>query len=111
MTMTSPFRSARRTDRGFSLIEILVATSLLVIGMTGVLALFTTALTLESEAEQRTDVALALPEAVREIETVLGVAAYGGKAVGAAAAEHAASVKEQYERWGGVIRRLGIRLD
>ncbi len=92
MTTTSMHRTKRRSDQGFSLIEILVATALLVIGMTGVLALFTTALTLEAEAEQRTDVALALPEAVREIETVLGVAAYGGKAVGAAAAGQAKGV-------------------
>ena len=31
--------------------------------------------------------------------------------VASSAAEHAASVKEQYERWGGVIRKLGIKLD
>jgi prepilin-type N-terminal cleavage/methylation domain-containing protein len=73
----------RSEERGFSLIEILVAASLLVIGMSGILALFTTALALEAEAEERTDVSLALPEALREIEHAVGVAAYGKKAVGA----------------------------
>ncbi len=31
--------------------------------------------------------------------------------VASSPAEHAASVKEQYERWGGVIRKLGLKLD
>jgi len=31
--------------------------------------------------------------------------------VASSAAEHAASVQEQYERWGGVIRKLGLKLD
>jgi prepilin-type N-terminal cleavage/methylation domain-containing protein len=71
--------SARRGERGFTLIEILVASTLLVVGMTGILALFTTALALEAEAEERTDVALALPEALREVESEVGAAAYGIK--------------------------------
>jgi prepilin-type N-terminal cleavage/methylation domain-containing protein len=76
----------RRRDAGFTLVEILVATSLLVIGMSGVLALFSTALALEAEAEERTDVALALPEAIREIEQALGASAYGVAPAGPAAA-------------------------
>ena len=31
--------------------------------------------------------------------------------VASSAAEHAVTVKEQYERWGAVIRKLGLKLD
>jgi hypothetical protein len=72
----------RRSEAGFSLIEILVATSLLVVGMTGILALFTAALTLEAEAERRTDVALALPEAMRRIDAALFTSSKSSGAAG-----------------------------
>ena len=52
--MTRALSVRRRDASGFTLIEVLVATSLLVVGMTGVLALFGAALALESEAEERT---------------------------------------------------------
>lgn len=35
----------------------------------------------------------------------------GAEVVASTPAEHAASVKEQSERWGGVIRRLNLKLD
>ena len=31
--------------------------------------------------------------------------------VSSTAAERAASGKERYERWGGVVRKLGLKLD
>lgn len=94
--MTRALSVRRRDASGFTLIEVLVATSLLVVGMTGVLALFGAALALESEAEERTDVALALPEALREIDAVLGAAVYGGKATGAAAGNRKAALGGEF---------------
>ena len=35
----------------------------------------------------------------------------GSEVLASTPAEHAAAVKEQYERWGGVIRKLGLKLD
>lgn len=60
--------STRRGTDGFTLIEILVAMMLLVIGMTGIISLFTTALDLEARAAERTDIGLALPDVVSAIK-------------------------------------------
>ena len=53
----------------------------------------------------------ALAAALKEPDVVKIFADGGSEIVGGTAAEHAASVKEQYERWGGVIRKLGLKLD
>lgn len=55
----------RRHESGFTLIEILISMGLLVIGMTGILTLFSVALELESRAAERHDVASAMPEVMR----------------------------------------------
>ena len=47
---------------GFTLIEVLIAMGLLVIGMTGILTLFSVALDLEAKAAERHDIAAAMPE-------------------------------------------------
>jgi prepilin-type N-terminal cleavage/methylation domain-containing protein len=52
---------------GFTLIEVLMAMSLLVIGMTGILTLFSVALDLESRAAERHDIASAIPEILNQI--------------------------------------------
>jgi prepilin-type N-terminal cleavage/methylation domain-containing protein len=54
-----------RNEPGFTLIEVLIAMALLVIGMTGILTLFSVALDLEAEAAERHDVASAMPEVLR----------------------------------------------
>ena len=53
----------------------------------------------------------ALVAALKEPDTVKLFVDNGTEIVASSAAEHAASVKEQYERWGGVIRKLGLKLD
>jgi tripartite-type tricarboxylate transporter receptor subunit TctC len=53
----------------------------------------------------------ALAAALKEPDTVKLFVDNGTEIVASSAAEHAASVKEQYERWGGVIRKLGLKLD
>jgi len=97
-------RRARTMESGFTLIELLAATALLVIGMTGILALFTTALRLESEAEQRIDVALALPEALREVERRVGQAMYGAPAGAKGQGKPAASGEFALAGAGGTYR-------
>jgi prepilin-type N-terminal cleavage/methylation domain-containing protein len=57
----------RRADSGFTLIEILIAMGLLVIGMTGILTLFSVALDLEARAAERTDIAVAMPEVLNRV--------------------------------------------
>jgi prepilin-type N-terminal cleavage/methylation domain-containing protein len=52
---------------GFTLIEVLIAMSLLVIGMTGILTLFSVALDLEAKAAERHDIAAALPDVLNMI--------------------------------------------
>ena len=53
----------------------------------------------------------ALASALQDPEVAKLYADGGTEIVASSAAEHAASVKEQYERWGGVIRKLGLKLD
>ncbi|OYU72249.1 MAG: ABC transporter substrate-binding protein, partial [Burkholderiales bacterium PBB5] len=53
----------------------------------------------------------ALAAALRDPEVAKVYADGASEIVSSSAAEHAASVKEQYERWGGVIRKLGLKLD
>ncbi len=56
---------------GFSLIEVLLAMGILVVGMTGVLALFNTALQLQKRATERIDLSLHIPTVMAEIEADL----------------------------------------
>jgi prepilin-type N-terminal cleavage/methylation domain-containing protein len=56
-----------RRDSGFTLIEVLLAMGLLVIGMTGILTLFSVALDLEAKAAERHEVASAMPEVINRI--------------------------------------------
>jgi prepilin-type N-terminal cleavage/methylation domain-containing protein len=63
---------------GFTLIEVLIAMALLVIGMTGIMTLFSVALDLEAKAAERHDVSAALPDVINRIADDLaakGVAA------------------------------------
>lgn len=53
----------------------------------------------------------ALAAALKEPDVAKIYADGASEIVGSTAAEHAASVKEQYDRWGGVIRKLGLKLD
>ena len=53
----------------------------------------------------------ALAAALKDPEVVKVFADGGSEIVSSTAAEHAASVREQYDRWGGVIRKLGLKLD
>jgi tripartite-type tricarboxylate transporter receptor subunit TctC len=53
----------------------------------------------------------ALATALKDPEVAKIYADGASEIVASSAAEHAASVKEQYERWGGVIRKLGLKLD
>jgi prepilin-type N-terminal cleavage/methylation domain-containing protein len=62
--MTAP---VARPSSGFTLIEILLAMGLLVIGMTGILTLFSVALDLEAKAAERHDVARSIPEVLNKI--------------------------------------------
>jgi tripartite-type tricarboxylate transporter receptor subunit TctC len=53
----------------------------------------------------------ALAAALKEPDVAKIYADGASEIVASSAAEHAASVKEQYERWGAVIRKLGLKLD
>ncbi len=57
----------RSRQSGFTLVEILVAMGLLVIGMTGIISLFSAALDLETEASERMEASLLLPEALERV--------------------------------------------
>ncbi|MSR74901.1 MAG: prepilin-type N-terminal cleavage/methylation domain-containing protein [Planctomycetes bacterium] len=57
--------------QGFSLIEVLLAMGILVVGMTGILALFNTALQLQKRATERIDLSLHIPTVMSEIEADL----------------------------------------
>ena len=52
-----------------------------------------------------------LAAALKDPEVAKIYADGASEIVASSAAEHAASVKDQYERWGGVIRKLGLKLD
>lgn len=66
-------------QRGFSLIEILVAMGILVIGMSGILALFASALQLQKQAAERIDIGLSLSAIQAEIERDLTARLTGEK--------------------------------
>ncbi len=67
-SLTPPGLSPGRGPReGFTLIEILIAMALLVIGMTGIMTLFSVALDLEAKAAERQAVATALPDVINRI--------------------------------------------
>ena len=53
----------------------------------------------------------ALATALKDPEVAKVYADGGSEIVASSAADHAVSVKEQYERWGAVIRKLGLKLD
>jgi tripartite-type tricarboxylate transporter receptor subunit TctC len=53
----------------------------------------------------------ALAAALKDPEVAKIYADGASEIMASSAADHAASVKEQYERWGGVIRKLGLKLD
>ena len=53
----------------------------------------------------------ALATALKDPEVAKVYADGASEIVASSAAEHAVSVKEQYERWGGMIRELGLKLD
>ena len=53
----------------------------------------------------------ALATALKDPEVAKAFADGATEIVASSAAEHAVTVKEQYERWGAVIRKLGLKLD
>ena len=53
----------------------------------------------------------ALAAALKDPEVVKAFIDGGSEILASSPAEHAAAVKEQHERWGGVIRKLGLKLD
>ena len=53
----------------------------------------------------------ALVAALKDPEVVKAFTDGGSEVVASSPAEHAATVKEQYERWGAVVRKLGLKLD
>lgn len=58
-----------------------------------------------------TKVNAAIAAALREPEVVKAFIDGGSEILASSPAEHAAAVREQHERWGGVIRKLGLKLD
>lgn len=71
-------RSAAGDQGGFTLVEVLVALGVLLVGMTGVFSLFATALSLQREATERMDTALILPTIISEVEGDLAERLEGG---------------------------------
>ncbi|HOB95177.1 MAG TPA: tripartite tricarboxylate transporter substrate binding protein [Aquabacterium sp.] len=53
----------------------------------------------------------ALATALKDPEVVKAFIDGGSEVLASTPAEHAAAIKEQYDRWGGVIRKLGLKLD
>jgi len=53
----------------------------------------------------------ALVAALKEPDVVKAFIDGGSEVLASSPAEHAAAVKEQYERWGNVVRKLGLKLD
>ena len=53
----------------------------------------------------------ALAAALKEPDVTKAFIDGGSEVVASSPAEHAAVVREQYDRWGGVIRKLGLKLD
>ena len=66
--------SARRpsqTEAGFTLVEVLIAMMIMVVGMIGVFALFAASLELQKEATERMDVALNLSAVMSQVQADL----------------------------------------
>jgi tripartite-type tricarboxylate transporter receptor subunit TctC len=53
----------------------------------------------------------ALATALKDPEVVKAFIDGGSEVLASTPAEHAAAIKEQYDRWGGVIRKLGLKMD
>ncbi|MES2716564.1 MAG: tripartite tricarboxylate transporter substrate binding protein [Pseudomonadota bacterium] len=53
----------------------------------------------------------ALATALKDPEVVKAFIDGGSEILASSPSEHAAAVKEQHERWGSVIRKLGLKLD
>lgn len=70
--------SGTQSRGGFSLIEVLIALGVLLVGMTGVLALFTTALGLQQRAVERQEIAREADAIVLRIEDDLTRRITGG---------------------------------
>jgi prepilin-type N-terminal cleavage/methylation domain-containing protein len=70
--------------RGFTVIEVLLAMSLLVIGMTGIMSIFTVALALQKEATERWDAGINLLQVQAEVERDLGARLGGSTKAGPA---------------------------
>lgn len=66
-------------DTGFTLIEVLVAMGVLVIGMTGILALYTASVAIQKEATERSDVAVHVSGVMAAIEDALDRASEQGE--------------------------------
>ncbi len=69
-------------NRGFTVIEVLLAMSLLVIGMTGIMSIFTVALSLQKEATERWDAGINLHQVQAEVERDLGARLNGSTKAG-----------------------------
>jgi prepilin-type N-terminal cleavage/methylation domain-containing protein len=63
--------------RGFSLIEVLVAMGLLAIGMSGIMALFSTGLAMQKEAVERMDMDILVSGILAQVEEDLAARAAG----------------------------------
>ncbi len=64
---------------------------------------------LPPEALARLNAALAA--ALKDPEVVKAFIDGGSEILASSPADHAAAIREQYERWGGVVRKLGLKLD
>jgi prepilin-type N-terminal cleavage/methylation domain-containing protein len=71
--MTASTRFNKRIEAGFTLVEIIVAMGVLLVGMTGIFSLFATALGLQREATERMDTALNLPSIMSEVENEVAI--------------------------------------
>jgi prepilin-type N-terminal cleavage/methylation domain-containing protein len=110
--------SRPREDRGMTLIEVLVAMALLLVGMSGILALFSTAVSLQAEATERLDVALLFPGVIQSItEDLAGRAGAGALALdgeypvpGAPRYRYRVLVREDPTDPGGPVRMCHVSL-
>jgi prepilin-type N-terminal cleavage/methylation domain-containing protein len=73
-------RRSSGAQAGFTLVEILIAMSILLLGMTGIFSLFSTALSLQKEATERFDVSIQLSSIIAQVQDDLAhrVSASGG---------------------------------
>ncbi len=71
-------RGARRSEAGFTLLEVITAIFIFFCGIVGILSLFTTALVLHKSSQDRTVTAMAMEQVVSVIGTLLDERATGG---------------------------------